>query len=371
MIEEQTEQEELATLNLRAGKKAKAAAAHEPALRYLRVGLELLPKDAWEQQYDLALALYIETAEAAYLNADFEQMERLCEVVLRQAKTLLDKVRIYEVNLHACTARNKLPQGIQTGLKVLELLGIRFPEKPSQVDIQRALEETKVNLAGKSLEELRNLTEMTDLYQLATIRILSGMMHIAKMGSPELFPLIVCSAVNLSVKYGNTPLSAQVYATYGLILCGLTGDIDRGHQFGRLSLDIVEQFNAKELKTNVLFIVAIFTQPWKEHIRETLKPMLEGFKVGLETGDLNFAALSIFGYIFNSYWTGKELTEFEREIKEHNTIIEKLKKDFILDLNRLYRQIVLNLLGRSEDPCCLIGESCNEEQMLPVLARDE
>ena len=93
--------------------------------------------------------------------------------------------------------------------------------------------------------------------------------------------------------------------------------------------------------------------------------MLEGFKVGLETGDLNFAALSIFGYIFNSYWTGKELTEFEREIKEHNTIIEKLKKDFILDLNRLYRQIVLNLLGRSEDPCCLIGESCNEEQMLP------
>lgn len=366
LIEQRAEQEELATLNLAAGKRAKAAAAYKPALHYLLVGVELLPEDAWERRYDLALALYIETAEAAYLSADFERMERLSEIVLRQAKTLLDKVRVYEINIHACTARNKLLEGIKTGLKVLELLGIKFPEKPTQEHITRALAETKRALARKRIEDLRNLAEMADLYKLATMRILSGMVHLTKIGFPELFPLVVCQAVNLSVKHGNTPLSAQAYAAYGLILCGMTGDIDDGYQFGELALDLVEQFNAKELKTSTVYIVASFIQPWKEHIGVTLNPLLEGYQLGLETGDLNFAAMSVFGYLFKAYWIGNELTWLEREIVKYNETIDQFKKDFIRDLNRLYRQVVLNLLGRSEDPCCLVGESYDEAKMLPL-----
>ena len=63
--------------------------------------MSLLQEDAWERQYDLALALHIETAEAAYLNGDFEQMEQLTEVVLQQAQTLLDTVKAYEMQVHA------------------------------------------------------------------------------------------------------------------------------------------------------------------------------------------------------------------------------------------------------------------------------
>jgi predicted ATPase len=367
LIAHPEEQEELAALNLLAGRRAKAAAAYKPALHYLEIGVDLLPKDAWAKRYDLALALYMETSEVAYLSADFGQMERLSTVVLQQAKTRLDKVQVYEVHLHACTARNNLLEGIKTGLQALQLLGVRFREQPSQMDIQYALEETKRNLAGRTLEELRDLPEMTDPYHLASIRILSGMMHLTKMGFPQLFPLVVCAAVNLSVQYGNTALSAQAYVAYGLLLCGVTEEIDAGYQFGGLALNIVERFNAKELQTNTIYLVTSFTQHWKEHVRDTLKPLLEGYRIGLETGDLNFAALSIFGYIFKAYWVGHELPKLEQEIVTYNETIRQLKKDFILDLNRLYRQVVLNLLGRSEDPCRLIGKSYNEEQMLPHL----
>ena len=85
-IRHPSQQSELATLNLTAGKKAKAAAAYEPAFRYLQSGLELLPEDAWEQQYELALTLHVEAAEAAYLSGDFQQMEHLTALVLRLAK---------------------------------------------------------------------------------------------------------------------------------------------------------------------------------------------------------------------------------------------------------------------------------------------
>jgi predicted ATPase len=173
-IRHHSEQSELATLNLTAGKKAKAAAAYQPAFKYLQVGVELLPEDAWERQYDLALALHVEAAGAAYLSGDFQQMERLTAVVLRRAKALVDKVKAYEVMLHAYAAQNNLVEGLTVGRQVLALLGEQLPHEPGQADISHGLEETRQTLAGKRIDELIHLPVMTDPYAIAKMRIFSS-----------------------------------------------------------------------------------------------------------------------------------------------------------------------------------------------------
>ena len=58
LLTSEVEKYELAQLNFIAGQKAKAATAHDSAVKYLQVGLGLLPKDSWESQYELTLALY-------------------------------------------------------------------------------------------------------------------------------------------------------------------------------------------------------------------------------------------------------------------------------------------------------------------------
>ncbi|MGH7965031.1 MAG: ATP-binding protein, partial [Candidatus Binatia bacterium] len=297
-----SEQQELATLNLTAGTKAKAAAAYEPAFRYLCLGVELLPEDAWERQYDLALRLHIEAAEAAYLSGDFQQMEQLNAIVLRHAKTLLDKVKAYEVVLHAHTAQNDVGHGTKVGLQVLELLGERFPDEPGQADIFRILEETRQTLAGKPIEDLLHVPSMTDPSAIAKMRILSSMITLSYASMPQLFPLLVCRMITLSATYGNISFSAQAYAMYGIILCGAVGDIDTGYQFGRLAMNLIEHLNARELKASVTYMVQTFVRHWKEHIRETLPPLVEGYQIGLETGDLIFATMDAQGYGFQAYW---------------------------------------------------------------------
>ena len=82
----------------------------------------------------------------------------------------------------------------------------------------RGLEETRQVLAGKCVEELLHLPTMTDPYAIAKMRILSSVRHLSYVAFPKLFPLIVFRMVNLSAQRGNTPLSAQAYATYGIIL---------------------------------------------------------------------------------------------------------------------------------------------------------
>jgi predicted ATPase len=82
----------------------------------------------------------------------------------------------------------------------------------------------------------------------------------------------VFKQVNLSVKYGNASLSAFAYVNYGLILCGIVGDIEAGYQFGQLALRILEQFQAKELKAKIFAVFHATVGIWKEHVRESLQP---------------------------------------------------------------------------------------------------
>jgi predicted ATPase len=89
-----------------AGKKAKAATAYETAARQLRVGLELLREDSWETQYDLTFPLYAEAAAVEFLNINFERAKILSEEALKHAKTLLEKVKVYEIHLRSAIMLN-------------------------------------------------------------------------------------------------------------------------------------------------------------------------------------------------------------------------------------------------------------------------
>jgi len=365
---EKVEHISIAQLNLIAGKKAKASAAYQAAFNYLTVGIGLLDKSHWQTQYDLILALYVEAAEAAYLSANFEPMEELLEVVLQEAKTLLDTVKVYEIRVQSYITQNKMLEAVEIGLHVLKLLEVSLPKNPNQVQIILGLLQTKITLGRKRIEDLANLPEMTDPYQLAAMCILSSIDTAAYIGVPKIFPLLVFKQIHLSVKYGNTIVSAQAYATYGLILCGVVGDIEAGSQFGKLALTLLERFNLKEFKAKILYAVNNFIRHWKEHPKDTLSSMLMAYQAGLETGDMQFAAYAVMAHPITSYLTGQQLATVEKAIMAdfNSEIMRQLEQGAGLHLRQIYGQLLLNLMGKSDDPCCLNGERCDEQKVLPL-----
>jgi len=167
-----------------------------------------------------------------------------------------------------------------------------MPEKPGKLRIVFELLLVKLFLMGKPVENLINFPEMKDPHKLAVTQILTGIASSVYMAVPELFPLLVLNTVRLSVKYGNSIYSPYSYAGFGLIHCGVLGDINTGYEFGKLALDLVEKFNIRETKSRVWFVVWYFVNHWKRHLRDSIKPLLEAYKTGVETGDLEFAALS-------------------------------------------------------------------------------
>jgi len=355
--------DELAQLNLLAGKKAKASAAYQPAFDYLKIGLGLLAENSWQTHYKLSLALHEEAAEAAYLSRQVEQMEALVETLRLKANTLLDKVKAYEIRIASSIAQNRHTQAIEIARDILKQLGVSLPQKPQNWHILWAFLKTKIIIGRKSFEALKQMPEMTQPDKVAAQRIMSSMASASYIAAPALFPLILFKQINLLVKYGNTPLSPFVYGVYGLILTVLLGDLERGYQFAQQALDLLERFEAKAIKCRTLFGVTNFINHWKKHPKELLEPYLEAYQSGLETGDLEFATYSIVSYYSSSFIMGRDLAVIEQEIVKNNEVISQLQQESGGHLQDIIQQIIINLRHSRSNPCSFSNEHYDEDKM--------
>ncbi|WP_066423620.1 ATP-binding sensor histidine kinase [Anabaena sp. 4-3] len=362
LIIEPSDSIQLAEMNLIAGRKAFTSTAYPSALNYLNTGIQLLSSQSWDTHYQLTLALYETAAETSYLAGNFEQMEVLANLVLANAHTALDKVKVYEVKIQAYGSQNQALASVNTALDFLKSLDVIFPENPSQEVLELELKKTISNFANRHIEDLINLPIMTDAKALAVMRILSSAFTFFFQAAPQLMPLVCYKQVNLSLEYGNCPLSAFVYVIYGFILTGMLGDINSGYQFGKLALNLSEKFNNKAVKVKIIPAYNYHISPWKEHNNSRLQSFVDNYYDALEMGDLEFAAISVQNYSCSAYFLGKELNTLSQEIASHSHYIRQIKQERVLYWNQLYRQVVLNLLSDSEDCYRLNGEAYNEQR---------
>ncbi len=369
LIEEETERLKLAQLNLDAGKKAQTSSAYATAFNYFCQGLQLLNLSSWQSDYYLTLELHEAAAETAYLDGRFSTMEELISLVKKNVPSLLEQVKVYEIEIQAYIAQNKPQAAVKTGLTILKFLGVTIPHHPNKIQILLGIFKTKLSLESKEITDLVNQPLMQDAYKLAAMKIMSRISSAAFFAVPQIFPSIVFQEVALSLKYGNAPESAFAYVSSGLIMCKVLEDIDLAYQLGQLSLTLLQNFDKPEiapLKCRTILVANTFIRHRQEPLQATLNSLQQAYFFGLETGDLEYVSHSAFVYCYYSYLTGKELKPLSQEMASYSKILRQIKQQRNLALNELYHQVVLNLLGESTHPCQLNGEAYQEAEMLPL-----
>jgi len=345
LISNQAERNTLAELNLMAGMKAKDSTAYESSLKFFRLGLAVLAEDSWETHYQLTLDLHVETVELEYINTHFEQAEYLFESVIENSQNILHSVKVYEKKITFYISNLRVKEALDIVLLVLEKLGVTLSQSPPT--------ELKI-------ESLVNLPIMTDANKIAAMRILMLSTAAAAFADPPLLLMISFTMVNLCLQYGNSSLSAYAYATYSRYLCGRAQDIESGYQLGQLSLKLLEQFNAQELKAKIYFIYNCFVRPWKEHIKETIEPLRETLKIGLETGDTEYAGYSGIFAILNDFSTGENLEVLSERQVQYLELAQSIKQDHFIYYMLILKQTILDLVqGVKDESSYLEGEICN------------
>ncbi|MEH1915202.1 ATP-binding sensor histidine kinase [Nostoc sp.] len=364
LITESSEREALAQLNLAAGGKAKNSTAYVAARVYLQTGIELLTANCWQDQYELTLSLYVAATEAAYLNADLEGMEQIAVQVLQSAQTILDKVKIYEIQIAAQTSQTRLLEAITLGRDALLELGVELSIELNDAEIAKALQVLGSQLEGKRIEELADLPVMTDPQAKAAIQLLGMLFSPIIQIIPGLLPLVSSKMVSLSLQFGNTPASTVGYVLHGMVLCTFLGEIETGYGFGQLALNLLDRFDVREFKSIILILFGAFIQHRQESFRATIPTLKLGFTSGMETGDFLHAGYNVCCYSYAGFWSGAELSNWESDIANYNAVLTQVKQHSAQTHLNLMRQTAENFRETRIQPDCLSG-TIYDEIMIP------
>ncbi|MBW4508915.1 MAG: AAA family ATPase [Scytonematopsis contorta HA4267-MV1] len=358
LIIQQNQKDELAELNLIAGKKAKAATAYAAAVEYFNTGIKLLAQESWSCSYNLTLALHIELMEAEYLNTNIEGSETLAEVILNKANNQLDVIKVYETKIQIYMNTMQSPKAIDIGLEALEVMGL---------SLANILDYAGIEVILPQLSDVDNLRVMTDPKQLAILRILTAITSAVLNSRPEILFPIILTQVHICIQHGYSTSSAFSYVWYGTILCINPKTIEKGFHSGRLAIKFLEKFNANHLKASVYNMFYVFINPWKNSLRESLVPLVEVIQSGLEAGDLVYASYGAENYTFYSLASGENLKLVEQKQTYYIDFCREMKNEFVASDISTVKQLNLNLQGKAVDKYRLVGESFNETIMLPQL----
>ena len=96
---DQDEKAQVAAIDLRAGRKAKASAAYASACVYFAAGMALLDERDWGSQYELMFSLWLERAECEFLTGNFDTAEQLIVELLQRGASKVDQAAVYHLKV--------------------------------------------------------------------------------------------------------------------------------------------------------------------------------------------------------------------------------------------------------------------------------
>jgi predicted ATPase/signal transduction histidine kinase/GAF domain-containing protein/CheY-like chemotaxis protein len=293
MLVDPEEKVQVATINLRAGRKAKASAAYASACAYLESSMSLLDESDWGNHYSLMFNLWLERAECELVTANFDKAEHLIGELLQRGASKVDQAAGYHLKVLLHIVKGENPQAVAVALACLNLFGINMPAHPSWDHVQTAYETMWESLDGRPIESLIDLPLMTDPELQAAMQVLSTLTPAAYFTDFHLWCLHLCQMVSVSVKNGTSDAAAHAYAYSGVMLGPVFHRYRDAQRLAKLACDLVEKhgFIAYHAKVHyAMGTVAFWTQP----VARAIDTMRAGFRAAIETGDLTFACYSMF-----------------------------------------------------------------------------
>jgi predicted ATPase/signal transduction histidine kinase len=361
LIDDRAERLELARLNDAAARRAKAASAYVAAMGYAGAAFALLGPRPWDEHYPLALSLREQLAEAAFLSGDFDRMDAVVSEVVARARDVVDRMSVYRIRIFARTAQHRSSEAVDDAIGIAETLGIRLSRRPSKAAIARELLATKWLLRGKDREALLALPRMTDRRHLAAMGLLSSVSSATFLAAPEMFPLLIFHMARLSASGGNCAYSCPAYASYGMITAMALGDVEGGLMFDEVARRLVDVLGPN-LKTMALMIHGGFMVPLKRHVRDSFEVHLEGYRAGVEMGDLESAAFHIMMLTISMLMAGVPLGEIAELCAAYQDPIRRCRvAQGVVHLRQL-GQFMRNLAGKAEDPAKMKGPDYDEDE---------
>lgn len=284
LITTEAEREHLTQLNLMAAKKAKASIAYEPALKYLKIGLELLPKDCWLSCYRLAFEVQINYAEVLSVTKHFSQGKKVFQLIFTKIDNDLDRAKCHEKYSEILHILGKPAAAFQEASKGLAIFGIKLVKAEAESLIAEAIQGETI----KRFETLKLAAERDSLIG----RLYDKAIISTHFSQPDRLNLVVSKNLKHILDFGLTPQSGNAIAWFATILAMMERK-QLSFRYAELAINIAERFNDSYFSGATKVLAYGFSLCCKHSFTQNDKLLQDAFLLCHNTGNLQFASYAL------------------------------------------------------------------------------
>ena len=344
LITAREEREQLAELNLLAGKRAKASTAYASALTYLTAGAALLPDGSSARRAELTFALELHRAECEFLTGTSAVAEARLAELARHATNLPDLAAVTQLRVELLHVADRIDRCVEVGLDYLSRVGVVWSARPTPEVVRQEYAQMWRQLGDRPIEALLDLPRMADPVACGTMDVLTALVSPAWHTDYNLRSLVIGRMVNVSLEHGNSAASCLAYAFVGTVLGPYFGDYKGAYRFCQLGLDLVEQPGLDRFKARV-YLMSNLVNPWTRHVRTGRALVRRAFDTAQQAGDLTYAVFSQNNLVTNLLASGDPLADVQREAEAGLDFARQARFGIVVDFITTQLQLIRTLRG--------------------------
>jgi predicted ATPase/signal transduction histidine kinase len=339
-LEAPEERARVARLDLDAAARAREATAYQAAKDYAERGLSLLPESASAGhpadrpravRDDLRFSLKRELAQAEDLMGAHDRALELLDDLLAEAQSVEQEVEVLSSLIRVYTLTGRYEQAILAGRLALGRLGVDLPEDGFEAAFEREAAAIQAELSRQSLAALLARPDATSTEHLAPVRVLVSLNAATMYSSRPLYNLVVALKVRLCLMHGHTPESAFAYVSYGVPLASGGRQFRLAHDLGMMAREVSKKYNRLDLRCKVDFILGTYILPWTKPFSFYDAVYDEGYRAGLQGGDLLFAGNILAFRLLAPFWAGRRLADLLENAPRFLAFTQKTKNRIATD----------------------------------------
>jgi signal transduction histidine kinase/predicted ATPase len=275
----------VAELNYRAGKILQNDKAYDQARYFFKMSAEMLKECPWQDVSTQVWLVYMDRARIEYYLGEYDLAEIHLDYLLERITEPLKRSTVFELKITINNHLARYQKVVWILRESLGDLGLELPleEEPLHDEVKRL----KVILAQQEADPQNNFADHQsdpDRSE-AILRLL----YVGGMSLHHTSDVLMTWAALQIILSANREKPSVVkaigYVSYGRMLI-ISGDIERGYEFGRKGLAINQSLQDITLRCRVFGVFAFYIQPWIKDFSESKVLLEEAADAGRKAGEL-------------------------------------------------------------------------------------
>ena len=368
LVTDPAERLDYARLNLTLGLQAKKSSAYQPAWQCLLAARDFMGVDLRDRETALALDIYRELAECAYLDGEFLLADDQYPVLAELAVQPIDRIRYLSVQANQYQLQGRFHDALRVINAGIALAGIRFPVAVDDIHKQVSHEYRLLveQFSRLTRAELHARPDMTQPLLVAAMELLRVQWYASYLiGDVPLNSLIALTIARLSLEKGCCDVSPFGFVTSALVASGLQGDPGLANVLGEFAIELADARDNRFIRGTVYLLYTTFTRHWHHPVQSSEKYFRIAWECSVEASDYVTA-----GYVINVRATdrliaGRPLAELEGLYRQELEYLRKVKQKDMEDATVAGGlQPVLALIGKTTSPDSFDDQHFSEQRFL-------